>query len=555
MSQTIGYKSSEPTIAAHLRNYREKLEQGRTIRVSDILDSYVQMQPLMHHKLLQESVDVDALNYASTRLPSNIYKIRNVTMALSREELIASGIKVDTWTKVSSPNRRRISYLDPTGTLLACLINSDSDIDDLVNCLVAYYIEHRKIGRLLSRQQEKFLTSSDPSALNLSADELDGLKSLLRENYSDFIKSTVFEINFQINAVRYDRTKFSQNCHNWWHDVSAKSLILGFNQVPVYFVSSNSHSLVNIIGGFINKKQSYIFDFVSQTQPDIYESWFAARRENNREQVNDFLYYLSSRFLSHNPEFETEKNEYEKQLGIRTLTDNDRFPTDVQLIPLSSIVTSTNLDPNIQVSNMDKLRQSQALIVNIQYPLGLAAGYLVDEVVNYFSNLKALYVIGKAAILNGKIGDIQIPKSILDETTGNLYTFDNIFNTHFPFESIISTIQPNQKAVCVYGTFLENNSQMHNYRDTGMNIVEMESGHFLSSLYRKYVLNGTPLPQSSLCNLGQLPLDVGIINYASDNPLVENLTKESLSVRSVESSYLSTLAVLQRIIDLETQDK
>ncbi|MBP9818135.1 hypothetical protein KBC75_05325 [Candidatus Shapirobacteria bacterium] len=543
MGIPITYQSSEPSISTHLRHYREQLESGRAVRVSDIVNSYTQMQPLMHHKLATDSVDVDALNYAATRLPATIYRVRNVTLALSREELIASGIKVDTWSKVSSPNRRRIMYLDPTGTLLACLINSDSDIDDVVNNLLAYYIEHRKIGRLLNHQSEKFLANPDPKALGLEPIELSGLTSLFRENWDSFINSTSFELNFQITAVRYDRAKFSQNCHNWWTDISARSLILGFNEVPVYFVSSNSHSLVNIIGGFINKKQNYIFDYISRTEPDIYESWFATKRENNREQVNDFLYYLSSRFLSHNPEFEAEKTDYEKSLGLRTLTDNDRFPTDVQLIPLSAIANSTNLDPNIKVSDLDKLRQSKALIINIQYPLGLAAGYLLDEILNYFNNLRSVYVIGKAAILNGKIGDIQIPKSVFDETSGNTYNFENTFNKYFPFESVISTVMLDQKAVCVYGTFLENNTQMKNYVDIGLNIVEMESGHFLSALNRKY------------SQLNNLPIDVGIINYASDNPLVENLTKESLSVRSVESSYLSTLAVLQRIVDLETQAK
>ena len=68
----------------------------------------------------------------------------------------------------------------------------------------------------------------------------------------------------------------------------------------------------------------------------------------------------------------------------------------------------------------------------------------------------------------------------------------------------------------------------------------MESGHYLHAL-DEYYKN----------NLINLPLELGIINYASDNPLVENLTKESLALRSIESTYLPSLTILQRIIDLE----
>ena len=111
------------------------------------------------------------------------------------------------------------------------------------------------------------------------------------------------------------------------------SLILGLTQSPVYFVSSNSHSLVNIISGFINSKQNYIFDFASKQSTKLYEQWFEVKRKNNLSQINDFLYYVSNSFLKAYPDFIQEKKLYEMSLGIVSIDSADAFQSNTQLIP------------------------------------------------------------------------------------------------------------------------------------------------------------------------------------------------------------------------------
>lgn len=536
--------SSDSLVGEHLNYYRQLLSSQKEIQLSSFIDKYLQMGSLIHSLASEDTLDLAALNYSVTRLPPLTFKLKRIVLSQNLDDFRNCGIFLDSKHQVSTRNRRRLMYLDIQHQTLYCLLNSSSDIDDIINLLLIYIIEYRKIKKLQLDEQK------------LSKEPLSDLKTIFSSDWQELLEF-VKNFNFDPEIKLYPTTEevYVQNCHSWWQQAMATSFYFNLNQTPVYFVSSNSHSLINIIGGFINSKQSFIFDHTAHNFPTIYEKWFQSKVEHNLCQINDFLYYLSEAFLKDNPQYINEKSDYEKKLGVIKLGQQSLFPADVQIIPLKSLSLSVNIDANLKIPDRQLFSESKALIVNIQYPLGIAAKYLLNEVINYFSNLKGVYIIGKAAILNGTIGDFMIPETVLDEVTNSIFKIKNVFNVFFPFKNYISQVFTNQKAVCVYGTLLENRNQIENYKKTNFNIVEMESSNFLSAIVENYILEKQPILPSSYYSLSNLPLDLGIINYASDNPLTQNLGHESIDFRGIETTYLSSLAVLQRIIDLETAVK
>ena len=42
--------------------------------------------------------------------------------------------------------------------------------------------------------------------------------------------------------------------------------------------------------------------------------------------------------------------------------------------------------------------------------------------------IRGIYMLGKAATLNGRIGDVMIANVVFDEHSGNTYWFDNCFS-------------------------------------------------------------------------------------------------------------------------------
>jgi hypothetical protein len=191
------------------------------------------------------------------------------------------------------------------------------------------------------------------------------------------------------------------------------------------------------------------------------------------------------------------------------------------------------------------------LIFNIDYPLGFAAYHILNEVLENVASVKGVYVLGKAAVLNSEIGDIEVSRVVFDEHTQNTYMFKNCFNSFFPFVNNQGSILTNQKAVSVLGTFLENDALLKKYSENNLTCVEMESGPYLSAITE--ATYDQQLPRNSIVDLNSAPLDIGIINYTSDNPYSLNRTLGDgfLGLSGLESVYLGSLAILQRIINLE----
>ena len=68
------------------------------------------------------------------------------------------------------------------------------------------------------------------------------------------------------------------------------------------------------------------------------------------------------------------------------------------------------------------------MILNIDYPLGMAAYRMMREIMENLSQVRGIYILGKAATLNGSIGDVMISNVIMDEHSQNTYWSDNAFN-------------------------------------------------------------------------------------------------------------------------------
>ena len=120
---------------------------------------------------------------------------------------------------------------------------------------------------------------------------------------------------------------------------------------------------------------------------------------------------------------------------------------------------------------MDKsvLGASDALIFNIDYPLGLAAYEILSRITERIGHLQGAYIMGKAATLNGRIGDVMIPNVIHDEHSRNTYLFNNCFSAAdiAPYMSF-GMVLDNQKAISTRGTFLQNPTYMSVFYHEGI---------------------------------------------------------------------------------------
>jgi hypothetical protein len=222
-----------------------------------------------------------------------------------------------------------------------------------------------------------------------------------------------------------------------------------------------------------------------------------------------------------------------------------------QVVKLSGLDPSC-LDPRVGSIDVEALRRSTAAVVNIDYPLGLAAYHILRQVAEAVPWILGVYVLGKAATLNADVGDVMIPNVVYNEHSGNTYWLDNCFaaadvQPHLVFGSVLD----NQRAVTVRGTFLQNRDYLEFYYQGRFTVVEMEAGPYLDACFE--VQQPGRYPMNDNVNMSRLGYDLGIIHYASDTPYTQarTLGARGLDYRGTDSTYASAIAVTRRILQQE----
>ena len=57
----------------------------------------------------------------------------------------------------------------------------------------------------------------------------------------------------------------------------------------------------------------------------------------------------------------------------------------------------------------------------------MAAYHIFSQVSTAVGRILGVYILGKAATLNGRVGDVMIPNVVYDEHSRNSYLFRNCF--------------------------------------------------------------------------------------------------------------------------------
>ena len=169
--------------------------------------------------------------------------------------------------------------------------------------------------------------------------------------------------------------------------------------------------------------------------------------------------------------------------GITHLSSRTALRVSSQLMALDRL-DPAGLDPRLGPIDAERLADCEAVILNIEYPLGLAAYNILRELTEGSDVLRGVYVLGKAATLNADVGDVLISGVIHDEHSGSTYWLDNAFSFDdiAPFLVFGSGLD-NQRAVTVKSTFLQNRNYLDFYYREAYTVVEMEAGPFCNAVY------------------------------------------------------------------------
>lgn len=272
--------------------------------------------------------------------------------------------------------------------------------------------------------------------------------------------------------------------------------------------------------------------------------------------ISNLIYYLLRAYLRQSEELEAariaEVQRFDAESGITSIESPGKIDVNAQLIEIRRLKPE-RMDPRVRLPGMECLSHSDAVIINIDYPLGMSAYHHLSRLAQGVGEIRGVYIMGKAATLNARVGDVMLSSVVHDEHSKNTYLFRNCF--------VASDIQPymrsgtvldNQKALTVRGPFLQNREYMSVFYREGYTVLEMEAGPYLSAIYE--MVNPNRHPDDQIVHLSNVtPFELGIVHYASDTPYSrrQSLLSKSLSYFGVDSTYGCTTAILRRILGNE----
>lgn len=553
----------------YIRTYLSLLRSSGDVRIRAVEEAHMYSESALHEGARDPRPDVAAFAYSAGRLPVCILHTKLVVMGQSHESFEQAGFEVRDWQQVRARGRRRPMRWSGDGTL-AMFVASVSDIDDVVPILAAWQIEWNKmhhrlsateLGRRLAHWKTGPLVVDDDAlleALGIDAHDLSMLKAALAEAWEDGLRELAARpCDLAMRMLSGSFSQYQRAAQRWWSGVEAAYVREQTpKRRPVYFVSSNVHSLVNLLGGYARAHQGDILRFARERNPEgLAEPLEEALRAGDEAAVSNLTYYLLRTYLREGGMGIEERVEgvqrWEAESGIQTLDQPGRIDVGIQLFDLSRLKPE-RFDPRVRVPGLERLARSEAMILNIDYPLGMAAYHHLSRLAQGTGELRGVYVMGKAATLNGRVGDVMISTTVHDEHSRNTYLFRNALAA--------SDVQPwmregtvldNQRAVTVRGAFLQNRAYMGAFYREGYTVLEMEAGPYLSAI--RELVSLTRHPENEIVNLTDTPFDVGFLHYASDTPYSrrQSLLSKSLSFFGVDSTYACAIAIVRRILALE----
>jgi len=499
------------------------------------------------------SIELKGLEYVMDRLPRGIEECSRFVMT-SEEDLGDA-----TFVMLQPPKRRRTSYRINDKEMCFVITRGFSEIYDILTHLTFLHIEAQNIHSKMRDQEgnlttewkelEKFVEIEeelDNERLNRAIWNLSIILGRTfhetRASYQYFDQSgrdlkasnSLFSIIYKLGKVTENIVKNQTDIEiqftpdlshvilhhiygkKWAANIKQRLLDLNLYSRPLHLISSNLHSVLNLLYGYAATRPGPDTGFTQDLPAFIQEI------RNSRAQVLD----------------------YAKHHGFHEVPDESGAHVDCQIVDTAALDLD-GLHPDLKVDRQ-AVEAEKPVVLVMDYAFGTQAYELIDSLLKPVVmdgadknlNLRSISVMGKAGTLMGKKGDIMIPTAHVLEGSAHNYILDNDLTTEDFAGYVDVFVGP---VITVLGTSLQNRDVLETFKTTSWKAVglEMEGGHYHRAINAAMIR-------------GHISKDVKVryAYYASDNPLKsgQTLASGSLGAEGIRPTYMITKSILEKIL-------
>src|ERR1019366_496819 len=263
-SLTTAEAAMAEAVEVYHRTYTTLLRSTGETRLRVLEASHRAMGSSLHSLAGSTEPDLGAFLYAVRRLPASVVRADRVVMGQAMEVFARNDFQLIDWAEASAPGRRRRWYDDGRGTL-AVLIASETDVDDLIPTLVAFQIEWNKLRTSLSPAA----IPEEPAPAWLSSvcggreDDWTQLQEIWGAAFGERLRLIAArKKSIRVRMLGGPRVGYARVPRRWWQQVTGTMRSQSLLDRPLYFVSSNSHSLANLVTGVARHHEASLVEMV-----------------------------------------------------------------------------------------------------------------------------------------------------------------------------------------------------------------------------------------------------------------------------------------------------
>jgi hypothetical protein len=303
-------RTNSDEIELYIRTYYSLLRSSGPIRIRSLEETHMAMKSNLHFMADSPDIDISALVYSALRLPDAIVDASLMVMGQMEDVFAREGYPLDAWKPVKARARRRKYFFNPDNGVMAAFVASVSDIDDLIPCMVTFQIEWNKIHQRLMQGvfrnelltpnqgaplQGEQLIAAVQEQLGLSQADAEKLSQLWPGAHllANLRKAAAQRMDMRVIVLGSGLGDYRRSVQTWWNKVETAQPPLNIADRPIYFVSSNIHSLPNLISGLAHELKQGIVDFVERENPEDLWSEYSALPPQDNGHLFNFLYYAT----------------------------------------------------------------------------------------------------------------------------------------------------------------------------------------------------------------------------------------------------------------------
>lgn len=308
------HEAGKRDVELYIRTYNTLMRSSGEVNLKALVQAHLNIDSSLHPDARSPYPDMSAFIYSVLRLPTSIVHCNLVLLGQSEEMFLQQGFRVNDWESVTASARRRKWFYDGKATL-AVYVASVSDTDDIMPVLVAFQIEWNKMYYLLNvdptttQLLETHMDRSSPvfaeiskvlsERLHIAQDDWRRLEVIWGDQlWENLLRIGRKKKSFDLRFLGGSHVGYVRATRKWWSPVENLLNQLNLRERPVYIVSSNTHSLVNLMSGSLLNRDAELTAFaLSGIDPYLAEECRKLQEGSVPGNWQNFLYFVARGWL------------------------------------------------------------------------------------------------------------------------------------------------------------------------------------------------------------------------------------------------------------------